>query len=449
VKTQLLGLWTRLRSSYWFIPSIMLALSLGLSLVMLRLDESINVNSLPTLIWLYISEPEGARALLSTVAGSMITVAGVAFSIIIVALSLASSQFGPRLLRNFMRDTGNQLVLGTFIATFVYCLLVLRSIRTLGDDVFVPHLSITLALVLTTVSLGVFIYFIHHAAASIQISTILERLGRELEREIQQFFPDPLGVGPREGEDVHIQVPDGFHSDAKAIESTVTGYLQTVDEDGLFELAKTHDLLIAFKFRPGDFVVQGEDLLRVWPPERVDDALEAELHREFVLGPHRSRDQDILFIFDQLVEVASRALSPGINDPVTAIMCIDRIGSGLAMMVQREIPSAYRLDKDNRLRAIVRPVTFEEAVTRTLGPIRTYGASHPTVAVHLLTTLERITKRTTSARLRKVLLQEAKRIKHQSESELKDAHDLERVASQFRAVEHAFGEPHAAPPDLG
>lgn len=193
MKTRLLHLLERFQSSYWFLPALLTTLAVGAALASLRLDRVLGEPALGSLAWIRTAGPEGARAVLATVAGSMITIGGVVFSITIVALSLASSQFGPRLLTNFMRDRGNQLVLGTFIATFIYCLIVLRSVSAVEERTFVPHLSVAIAVGLAIASVGVLIYFMHHASTSIQAAHVISLVGRELDEAIRKFFPDRHG----------------------------------------------------------------------------------------------------------------------------------------------------------------------------------------------------------------------------------------------------------------
>ena len=182
--TRLRAAWETIRTTYWAVPSVMALTALALSVGMIQLDRTLTPKLLGTLSWVYTGGPEGARAVLSTIAGSMITVAGVTFSITIVALTLASQQFGPRLLRSFLRDLGNQIVLGTFVSTFVYCLLVLRTVRGNDDAQFVPHLAVTLGVVLAMLSLGVLIFFIHHVSTSIQASQIIASVAADLEASI-------------------------------------------------------------------------------------------------------------------------------------------------------------------------------------------------------------------------------------------------------------------------
>ena len=199
MRAQLLKYWDRIRSSFWFLPSLMACGAVALALATVALDGSVTDDWLQTLAWVYTGGAEGASAVLETIAGSMITIAGVVFSLTLVALSLASSQFGPRLLRNFMRDTANQVVLGTFVATFLYCLLVLRTIRRADEVAFVPHLSVTLGVLFAIASLGVLIYFIHHVSVSIQADEIIARVGSGADRRHRPPVSgtDRRGASPR------------------------------------------------------------------------------------------------------------------------------------------------------------------------------------------------------------------------------------------------------------
>lgn len=198
MKAYLSNIWENLRTNFWFVPTIMVLLSIVLATGLLTLDRLTQDTVTSELEWVYTGSPEGARALLAAVASSVITVAGTTFSITIAVLTLASSQFGPRLLRNFVRDRSNQIVLGTFIATFIYCLLVLRTIRGLEETQLVPSLSVTGGVVLAVVSIGVLIYFIHHIAESIQADYLIALISRDIDDAIDRLFPQEIGWNTKE-----------------------------------------------------------------------------------------------------------------------------------------------------------------------------------------------------------------------------------------------------------
>jgi uncharacterized membrane protein len=441
MKTRIGHLWDKLNSSLWFIPALMAAAAAGLSIFTVNLDWSVQERLIKNTAWIWTGGSDGAREILSTVAGSMITVAGVVFSITVVVLTLASSQFGPRLLRNFMRDTGNQVVLGTFISTFTYCLLVLRTIRTGNGEEFVPHISVTVGIVLALASLGVLIYFIHHVSVSIQSPMIIARVGEEFQRGIDRLFPQTLGEpgGGEAADSESAPIPANFEREARPVPSRATGYLQAIDSDGLLDFASEKNLLIRLKHRPGAFITEGSDLALLWPGRSLDDAIGRAINSFFILGPERTEAQDVKFSVHQLVEIAVRALSPGINDPFTAITSIHHIGAGLCRLAEREIPSAFRYDADKKLRVIADPVTFADVAEAALSPIRQYGRSSALVDVALLETLAIVAQQVRREQDRLALLQHAVLIAHASRSALEEEKDRKDVEESYRAVLSVLG----------
>lgn len=409
--------WDTLRSSYWFLPSLMALAGMLLAFGMLALDQAENVQT-DDLIWIYAGGPEGARGLLSAVASSMATVAATAFSITIVALQLAASNFGPRLLRNFMQDMGNQVVLGTFIATFLYCLLVLRTIHGEDYNLFVPQLAVTMGIVLAIASLGVLIYFIHHASTIIQASHVIESVSHEFDDAIERLFPEQLGQDKLETETAIAIIPDNFETQAYLVQSTHSGYLQAIDDQLLMNLACKHDLLLRLTERPGEFIIKGNGLLLVYPKEQVSPKLTKELNHAFLLGKERTEQQDIEFPINQLVEISLRALSPGINDPFTALRCIDRLSAGLSSLAERQFPSAHRYDHENKLRVIVAPIAFEQLVDSAFSQISYYGRSDMAVTLRLLKAIAQIASRTHHPQERLALEQQAEMVLRYSREEL-------------------------------
>jgi uncharacterized membrane protein len=427
----------KIQESYWFVPSLMALGAAVLSVVLVTADHRLGAEWIRDVSWLYANEAEGARAMLSTIAGSVISVAGVTFSITIAALSLASSQYGPRLVSGFMRDRGNQFVLGTYTATFIYCLLLLRTIRDMepGPGMeptgFVPHLAILVGLGLAILSVAVLIYFINHVSQSIRVSHVVHQVSRELERRIDHILSqEGAPPGETDGEKA-LDVPDEFDERATQVRAKASGYVQAIDDDDLMRLAVRHDLLIQVHARPGDFVVKDGELLRV-----LGDAerLQARLHDTYVMGTRRTDAQDPIALLQQLVEVAARAMSPGVNDPFTAVVCIDWITSALARLAIEHIPSAYRYDRDGELRLIFAPMTFGEFADAAYDPLREYGREMVEIDVRLLQSIEAVGDRALLPANRDTLERHARRIYDDAMDQLSNAGDRDRVEKQFRAT---------------
>jgi uncharacterized membrane protein len=425
-------IWDWLNTSYWFVPSVMAAGALGLAFAAVALDEAAPVGAIRQLNWVYRGGPEGAAGVLTAIAGSMITIAGLVFSLTLVTLSLASSQFGPRLLRNFIRDRLTQVVMGTFLGVFLYCLFVLRTIRRADGSEFVPHVSVTLGVVFAVASLVVLIYFIHHLATSIQADTLVARVSEELAAAITRLYPDEIGtVPPRPAP----PLPAG---EGAAVPCDGDGYIQAVEADAILRIAVENDLVVRLDRRPGHYVLAGLPVARVWPPERATAEVTRAVAATFIRGPVRTPTQDAEFIVNQLVEVAVRALSPGINDPFTAITCIDRLASGLARVARREVPSPLRLGDDGRLRVIAEPVTFPALLDAAFNQIRQYGRTSAAVLIRLLEVIADLTAVATRASDRAALARHTQmvaRAAHDGLTEGNDRRDVEeRVAAIARSL---------------
>ncbi|MCW5785810.1 MAG: DUF2254 domain-containing protein, partial [Nitrospirales bacterium] len=365
---------TKLRSSLWLIPTCMAIAAIFLSLAVPYLDEVFSPEEIDFLRWLSNMGPEGAMTLLSTIAGSMITIAGVVFSITIVALTLASAQFGPRLLGNFLRDRGNQIVLGTFVATFLYCLLVLRTIHV-DPNHYTPYWGTLAGLILAVCSLGVLIYFMHHIAVSIQAPNLIAAVYRELEEDLSRLFPEHLGKEEKKNEN-RTNIPQlmaRIEKEGMEIKAEMGGYLQAVENNALMEIAREQNLVIFLHYRPGHFITKEASFAKILALGPMADFVSHSINKQMICGTHRTHEQDIEFSVLQLVEVAVRALSPGINDPFTCINCIDHLSAILCQLCQRNIPSPFRYDRDGVLRVIAPPVTFEGVLNAAFHQIRQHG----------------------------------------------------------------------------
>ncbi|WP_079200927.1 DUF2254 domain-containing protein [Pseudomonas sp. CC6-YY-74] len=436
MKTLLLKYWYRLRSSFWFVPAAMACLAVALAFCAVELDKAVTDDWLQFLGWSYSGGAEGASLLLGTVAGSMIAIAGTVFSMTLVALSLASSQLGPRLLRNFMRDTANQVVLGTFVATFVYCLLVLRTIRRADEGAFVPHLSVSIGVLLAIVSVGVLIYFIHHISVSIQADQVVARVGRELDEGIDRLFPGDLGkpgsAASRASSEASL--PAAFAREACPVGALEDGYLQLIDADALMALASQEDLLLRLERRPGHYLTKGRAMVMVWPGDRVTETLAGKLNAAFVLGNQRTAAQDVEFSFQQLVEIAVRALSPGINDPFTAVACVDRLGSALCRLARRDMPSHLRFDSHGRLRLVALGSTFAGIVDTAFNQIRQSARSNPAVAIRMLDAITQIAGHVQCTQDAACLQRHAGMIVNGAREAVPEAGDVLAVEASFTAA---------------
>lgn len=384
----------RLNSSFWFVPVMMCAIAIGLAFLLIAFDTWLGVGTVSDFGLLYTFGPEGARAILSVIASSMITVASLIFSITMLSLQLASSQFGPRVLENFMRDRSNQVVLGTFVATFLYCLVVLRSVRGTGDSGFVPHLTVAFAVLLAGVGVGVLIYFIHHMATSIRIETLLKRLVTDGCVAVDRLFPEKIGHGRPAYEDGTGQrsLPNNFDAGSQKINADASGYVQKVGMKALMRIAAKHDLILRIEFPPGRFVTEGECMFTAYPCDRVTNKVADSLRSELVIGRNRTFDQDVEFSIWRIVELAQRSLSPGINDPTTAIYCIDRLGELFIRMSGRDVPSPIRLDKNGQLRIKTEVENPAELICHAFSAIARYGISDVDVVVRLVDTIEKLSR---------------------------------------------------------
>jgi uncharacterized membrane protein len=454
VSVRLLGWLERLRSGYWFLPALMALGALALAGATLALDRTITLERAPGLLALGgLNGPAGARSLLSTVAGSLITVTGVVFSMTLVGLSLASQQFGPRLVGNFMRDRGNQLVLGAFVGTFLYCLMVLRTVRSadtqLGIQAFVPHLSVAVAMVLTLLSLGVLIYFIHHAAESVQVSYVLARVGHGLTQQILSF---PMGEESEDDEDgrnrsgagradvgrdagppsTRPELPEDFGREAITVRAARAGYVQAIDLAGLVSLAREHDAVLRLHHPPGSFLMLDGPLADIYPPEAGDE-LSGRIETYYVLGAVRTPQQDPYFLFDQLLEVALRALSPSMNDPFTAMTCIDRMAEALNLLARRRLPDPYTTDEEGALRLVVPRPEVGELLEHLFGELRANAAGDPMVARHLALTLRRMQASSSHRELRRTADLEVRRLLESAVTR-QSASDYEALSQASRKV---------------
>lgn len=364
------GLWIQLKSSLWFIPAICVLFSAGLAVGLVQLDATLGLKFTGLSPQFFGLGADGSRSILATIAQSVVTIAGVSFSITIVALSLAANQYTPRVLRNYMRDHGNQVVLGGLVGIFTYCIIVLRTIQG-GEESFVPAVSVIVALAFSIIAIGLFVYFVHHVATSIQAASIISSIAVETQEVVRKMFP-------REAE----QGPPGTDSPEDnagcVIEASKSGYLQTIEVDALSALAEKEGVLFKLVASVGDFVLHSSPLLKgSWRIQPHRD-LVTKVQRCFNIQPYRTIEQDPAFGMRQIVDVAVKALSPGINDPTTAITCLNYLGSILNIIIERQTPSPCRFSR-GKLCLVMRPPTFDSLVDLAFSEIRQNCRAQPVV----------------------------------------------------------------------
>ena len=426
--------WRReaMRTNLWIVPMLEVLAAIGLYFGTHELDKAAAQGTLSLPSWVITGDAGNAREILTTLSAAVITVVGIVFSITIVTLTLASTQFGPRMLRNFIRDRGTQFTLGTFVATFVYSTLVLVSVGGKSGS-FVPHLSLTVAVALATLTTGVLIYFIHHIATSIQLPYVIASIARDLNGAID------ADSRPYEGPESGPSVPElmmRLDDSGGSVAAPSSGYLQFIRHEALIGLAVKRGAVIRLLHRPGHFVVAGQPLALVWPPGAAP-AVTAALRRVHVTGPSRTLAQDIAFAVDQLVEIAIRALSPAVNDTFTAMTCIDWLGDGLSKITARWRPLRVHRDSYGFVRVITAHVRYERLIERAFEKIRQAGRGMPAVLMRQLDALTRIMRETTQADQQELLREQAElilRLCEETVPELADRDDVRRRYEAFLAT---------------
>lgn len=424
VRTRLLQIVHDVRDSYWFLPSLIAGAGVVLGLGFVLIDARLGDAWLGRYEWFYGSRPEGARAMLSTIAGSTITVAGVVFSITLAAVTYASGQFGPRLLGNFIRDRGNQATLGVFIGTYLYCLIVLRTIRSAEEtsadtagavrDAFVPHVAMFGGLALAIASTGVLIYFVHHVTSGIHINNVIARVGEHLISDIRECGNAQSGA-PDPEQTPGLERPSAGESISVA--ATKSGYIQYFDLDALLAIACRHRLVLRLTRRPGDFISEGQPLIDVLAPSALSDEASEECDDVVTIGRQRSDRQDLRFGIDELVEIASRALSPGINDPFTAIGCMDWLGAALGELDRVPPAPGHMADEEGVVRIILRPLGFGDYLASAFGQLRSYVAADPNALARALATLDTLASNCTHGQHRTLARAERTRLARLGEDE--------------------------------
>lgn len=400
-----------LRTSFWLIPALLLLCAAALAFLNLWLDVTVIPKAnLKVAGWMDASKMEGMRSLLSTTAGAVLGVAGVSFSITIASLTLASQQFGPRLLRNFMRDRFTQTVLGFFVATFFFCMLTMQLGSVVTVSSYTPVSTLFSVLVLTIIDLLLLVMFIHHICVSIQADSIISDVTFEMRERIDTLFPNAF----EETDETSVRNTERFSAQfdhhPKVVRAKDDGYVQLIDYESLVSYAAENDIQLKLCNRAGDHVLAGAVLAEVIGAEIPKD-LAQQINDAVVVGERRTAQQDMEYSIRQLVEVALRALSPGINDPFTAMTCIDRLGTMINLVSTRAFPSAIHHDENGVVRLMADTSTFGGLVDAAFHQIRQAASPHVDVTIRLLEILHDVARLVPHAKQAESLYLQARLVK--------------------------------------
>jgi len=391
--------WDRLKVSFWFAPAVMSLGAILLAWAIYWVDGLIPNEMLQNSRLVLSGTPGEMRSILIGMAGTILATAGVVFTLLTLPLSTVASQYGSRLLRVFLGDRITQFVLGMFVATFVYCLVAALSIPPANVEPEGPQLTATVGLFLMLGTFASLILLVQHISTMLQAPNIAAAAGAELRDVVLAEIPDEV----RSGEDHKggfETIPDSLlETDGYAVRVRETGYIQNVDPQTLLALAREKNLVIRLLHKPGHFIRRDMAVALVWPAgprleqaglRSVDEELEGQIRQAFQIGNVRTPTQDVAYAVNQLVEMAVRAMSPAINDPFTAMTCLDYIGEGLALFIRQGEKGSHFYDMDGRLRLVLEPVTFAELLSSAFDMLRHCSCDNASVLLHMLVVIDAI-----------------------------------------------------------
>jgi len=432
--------WVNLRSSFWFLPFLIVLGSVVYAVVLIQVDYAGGDQWLAQWPRIFGVGADGARDMLSTLAGSMMSVMSITFSMTLLALALASSQYTSRILRNFIRSPVTQVTLGSFAGIFVYCLIVMHTIRT-GDAPFVPILAVFFAFVLVFIGIAVLIFFIHHIASSIQASSIIASVGHETNASIDRLFPEKGESAPNkaEGEENEQVLPSLDERTWYAVPVQESGYILSVDHDAILSLARDRRTILRMEHGIGAFVVQDTTLASLaltYPP---DQETIAAINGAYSIGRHRTAEQDPAFGIRQIVDMALKALSPGLNDTSTAVMCVDYLAEIIARMACRQLPPSHRYEGET-LRVIAIVPTFEGMLAESFDQIRGSAAGNVAIMMRMLGAIGTIASLTVKLKLShlRALDEQVQHISDLADRSIESKHDRDRFAKRLSEVREAL-----------
>ena len=430
--------WNKLTATFWFVPVVIVLFAILFSISLLYIDTRVKFTQEGLGRFFLVNSSDSARIILSTISAAMIGVAGTVFSVTLVALSLASSQFGPRLVKNFMHVRLNQVVLGSYISTYLYCLLVLNAIEDGQNYTFIPSVSILFAILAAMINIVLLIIFIHQIAIGIQADRIISEISVFISHQVKTLYPEKMGKEP---EDSHSHNIDGIKSGypiVTALHCNEGGYLQYIDSQSLVDALADYDALLELSYRPGGYLIEGMKIGTLHAKEQVEQEKINAILGRFVTGKSKSAQQDLEFSVHQMVEIAARALSPGINDPYTAIACIDNLTTTMCYLAETKFPSKYRFDDEGNLRVITDTLDFEGILDAAFNQIRQFSAGSTAVIIRLMEAMITIKAFAKKENHHQAIVKHAKMVLALGERSIKEDNDLEALKER---AEKILGKP--------
>ncbi len=426
--------WSELKATFWFIPVVIILFAVLLAIGLVYIDGQIDFEQEGLVRFFFVNSSDSARAILSTISGAMMGVAGTVFSITLVALTLASSQFGPRLIKKFMYVRLNQVVLGSYISTYLYCLLVLNSVRDANDYTFIPSISILVAIIAAIMNIVLLIIFIHQIAVSIQADHVVSDISGFISGQLKNLFPKKIGDDTESNQSVDPRVSISGYQIQISLKSPKSGYLQYFDSETLIEYVTKNNVLLELYPRTGAFLVEGMEIGVLFTNDNWDDDKIEEIRKQFVIGKTKTAQQDLEFSIHQMVEIASRALSTGVNDPFTATACIDNLTAIMCYLAQAKFPSKYHLDDEGNLRMIVDTLEFDGVLDTTFNQIRQFSAGSAAVINRLMHALITIDGFASKADYKNALIRHAEMVLHVGKETLIEKNDIQVLTTQAERI---------------
>lgn len=431
---KILFFFNKLHATFWFVPVLIIIISILLAIGLMYVDQVITLSQDGLARYFLVNSADSARTILSTISGAMIGVAGTVFSVTLVVLTLASSQFGPRLIRNFMYVRLNQVVLGSYVATYLYCLFVLNAIKGSEGYSFVPAISILAAIIAAFINIILLIVFIHQIAISIQADKVISDISELISKQIQTLFPKKKNDESDYEQSFSVDQIKSKYTKSIVVRSPKNGYLQYIDNESLLKEIDSFKGLIELHFSPGDHLVKGIEIGQLYSNIDLDQEQLESIASYFIIGKTKDAQQDLEFYIHQIVEIASRALSPGINDPFTAIACLDALTATLCHLAQVRFPSRYIVNDEMNLRIITDALHFEAVLDSSLHQIRQFSAGSTAVIIRLMEALITINKFAHKEDHKKAVIKHAKMVLNIGKESIKEERDLHDLLERSKEL---------------